>query len=148
MRNWRPAQIQPCHTDIAPAMTISPQYPPARLWTAIILSTRRHNRRLPTAQGWKRLSAQMGTNGEHHEGRGNSVFKILRSPGTTPPLPRFFNYKLDSAVNHALVLVWEKDQPARLSTAQPFLIYPINISYNTGNPYLNPVILTHQLIWI
>lgn len=94
---------------------------------------------------WKRLSGQVGLRMEntHTQGRqvGNAVLKDSSfSRNYTSLFPTaFFNYKLDSAGNHSLVLRYGRriNRPG-YQQLNPFLVYHDKYSYNSGNPYLNP----------
>ena len=94
---------------------------------------------------WKRLSAQIGlrlenTRSEGHQ-LGNAVIKDSSfSRNYTSLFPTtFFNYKLDSAGKHMLVLRYGRriNRPG-YQQLNPFLVYRDKYSYSSGNPYLNP----------
>lgn len=104
---------------------------------------------------WKRLSAQIGLRMEHtrSEGHqlGNAVVKDSSfSRNYTDLFPTaFFNYKLDSAGKHTLVLRYGRriNRPG-YQQLNPFLSYHDKYSYNSGNPYLNPCYNYHiELTW-
>ena len=104
---------------------------------------------------WKRLSAQVGLRVENtrSQGRqlGNAVIKDSSfSRNYTDPFPTaFFNYKLDSAGNHVLVLRYGRriNRPG-YQQLNPFLIYHDKYSYSSGNPYLKPCYNYHiELTW-
>lgn len=104
---------------------------------------------------WKRLSAQMGLRMEntHSEGHqyGNAVVKDSSfSRNYTDLFPTaFFNYKLDSAGKHTLVLRYGRRifRPG-YQQLNPFLVYHDKYSYSSGNPYLNPNYNYHvELSW-
>jgi hypothetical protein len=104
---------------------------------------------------WKRLSAQVGlrvenTRSEGHQ-LGNTVVKDSSfARNYTDPFPTaFFNYRLDSAGNHMLVLRYGRriNRPG-YQQLNPFLVWHDNYSYNSGNPYLNPCYNYHiELTW-
>lgn len=94
---------------------------------------------------WKRLSTQIGlrvenTRSEGHQ-LGNAVVKDSSFSRTyTDPFPTFFfNYKLDSAGNHSLILRYGRriNRPG-YQQLNPFLVYHDKYSYNSGNPFLKP----------
>ena len=104
---------------------------------------------------WKRLSAQLGVRVENtlSEGHqlGNAVIKDSSfSRNYTNLFPTaFFNYKLDSAGNHVLVLRYGRriNRPG-YQQLNPFLVYQDKYSYSSGNPYLNPCYNYHiELSW-
>ena len=104
---------------------------------------------------WKRLSAQVGlrvesTRSEGHQ-LGNAVVKDSSfSRAYTDPFPTaFFNYKLDSAGRHTLILRYGRriNRPG-YQQLNPFLVYHDKYSYNSGNPFLKPCYNYHiELSW-
>ena len=104
---------------------------------------------------WKRLSAQIGlrvenTRSEGHQ-LGNAVVRDSSFSRTyTDPFPTFFfNYKLDSAGKHTLILRYGRriNRPG-YQQLNPFLIYHDKYSYNSGNPFLKPCYNYHiELSW-
>lgn len=104
---------------------------------------------------WKRLSAQIGlrvenTRSEGHQ-LGNTVVKDSAFSRTyTDAFPTaFFNYRLDSAGKHTMVLRYGRriNRPG-YQQLNPFLAYHDKYSYNSGNPYLNPCYNYHiELTW-
>jgi hypothetical protein len=103
-----------------------------------------------TSKEWSRISLQAGLRMEHtsSEGHqaGNGVLKDSTfSRNYTGLFPTFFfNYKLDSAGNHRLVLRYgRRINRASYQQLNPFLVYRDKYSYSAGNPYLNPVYNYH-----